>query len=100
MALFLANAYARGSLRARPKRCSDKAQFGVQQSRPTQNVHHDPVTIPSDKREGSRSSSDFWFFIRRPESILTLILHPPKSTLELRSCQAKNIIRKLHGNCD
>ena len=27
MALFLANAYARGSLRARPKRCSDKAQF-------------------------------------------------------------------------
>ena len=64
MALFLANAYARGSLCARPKRCSDKVQF-------TESNNPDPlrmyITIQSDKSEGgSRSSSDFRFFIRRP----------------------------------
>ena len=103
MALFLANAYARGSLRARPKRCSDKAQF-------TESNNPAPlrmcITIPSDKSEGSSSSSDFRFFIRRPASVLTLIPHPSKSMLELWSCKeywnfgTKNSIRKLHGNCD
>ena len=66
MALFLANGYARGSLRVRPKRCSDKAQFTESNNPTPLRVF---ITIPSDKSEGSSlSSCDFRFFILRPTS--------------------------------